>query len=524
MFATADKRRSRLIRSAVIAAVAAGALLLSACSGTSSSKGSADTTLTIASTTTPASLDPATAANGIPSVWYMNLGYEALIERDPDGTAKPGLATKWGYSDDRLTFTIELRKGVKFSDGSDLTADAVAASLNRYLKEGQFSATYLSAVTSITATGPLEVTIKLSAPNPMLPYGLDQGGIAGDIVAPAGLADPKKLGSGTFGAGPYMLDSKATIANSQYVYVQNPHYYDKAKQHWKKIVVKVITDQNSVLSAVRSGQVQVAQGSSSNAAAAKSAGLNVTTGPSGMVGMYIADIDGTITPALKDVRVRQALNYALDRKAITKSVYGEYGTPTDQFVPKGTAGYLASLEEEYPYDPAKAKELLKEAGYADGFSFTLAEQPGTDNGDLLAQAMVAQWKDVGVNVTLKSFPSFSDYVSGLLAKTIPATTLTFNYSVQLTDTGQLVTNPATYNYLGFTDAKANALAAEQRKYDIDSADGKKAAENSETYMVKGAFLVPVAATDALLFSSKKIAGLDFTAYPWPDPTNWKPAD
>ncbi len=523
MFATAMKQRSRFIRTAAIVAATAAALTLAGCSGTSSSS-SASSTLTIATTSTPSSLDPAKAGNGIPLVWYMNLGYGSLIHRDADGTAKPGLATKWGYSADRLTFTMSLRKGVKFSDGSAMTADNVAASLNRYLKEGQFAPTYLSDVTSIVASAPLEITIKLSAPNPNLPYGFDQGGIAGDIIAPAGLADETKLGTQTFGAGPYMLDPKDTITNSSYVFVKNPYYYDKAGQHYSKIVVKVITDQNSVLSAVRSGQVQVAQGSSSNAAAAKSAGLVVTKGLSGMVGMYIADVDGVITPALKDVRVRQALNYALDRKAITKSVYGEFGTPTAQVVPKGTAGYLASLENQYPYDPAKAKALLKEAGYANGFSFDLAEQPGTDNGDLLAQAMVAQWKDIGVNVNLKSFPSFNDYVGALLAKTIPATTLTFNYSTQLTDTSELVTNPATYNYMGFTDAKANALAEAQRKYDIDSPEGKTAAENSETYIAQNAFLTPVAATDALLFSSKKVAGLDFTSYPWPDPTNWKPAN
>ena len=524
MFATADKRRSRLIRTAAIAAVAAGALLLSACSGTTSSSSSASTTLTVASTSGPTSMDPALAGNGIPLVWYMNLGYASLIRRDADGTPKPGLATKWGYSDDRLTFTLQLRKDVKFSDGSKLTADAVVASLQRYQKQGQFAATYLSDVTSIEATGPLEVTIKLSAPNPLLPYGFDQGGIAGDIIAPAGLADTKKLGTATYGAGPYMLDGKSTISNSQYVFVKNPYYYDKSAQHYSKITVKVISDANSVLSAVRSGQVQVAQGSSGNAAAAKSAGLGITSAPAGMVGMYIADIDGNITPALKDVRVRQALNYALDRKAITKSVYGDYGIPTDQFVPKGTAGYLDSLEKQYPYDPAKAKELLKEAGYADGFGFTLAEQPGTDNGDLLAQAMAAQWKEIGVNVTLKSFPSFADYISGVVTKTIPTTTLTFNYSVQLVDTQQLATNPAAYNFLGFNDDKANGLAAEQRKYDIDSPEGKKAAENSETYMVQNAFAVPVASTSAILFSSKKVAGLDFTSYPWPDPTNWKPAN
>ncbi len=95
--------------------------------------------------------------------------------------------------------------------------------------------------------------------------------------------------------------------------------------------------------------------------------------------------------------------------------------------------------------------------------------------------------------------------------------------MQLTDTQQLVTNPALYNYMGFTDQKANDLAEAQRKQDIESPAGKAAAEASETYMVENPFLVPVVSVDALLFAKDGVDGLKFTTYPWPDPTNWKPA-
>jgi hypothetical protein len=95
--------------------------------------------------------------------------------------------------------------------------------------------------------------------------------------------------------------------------------------------------------------------------------------------------------------------------------------------------------------------------------------------------------------------------------------------VQLTDTQQLVTNPALYNYMVFTDKKANDLAEAQRQHDIDSPEGKTAAEASETYMVENAFLVPVVSVDALLFAADGVDGLKFGTYPWPDPTNWKPA-
>jgi ABC-type transport system substrate-binding protein len=369
----------------------------------------------------------------------------------------------------------------------------------------------------------MQVTLKLSTPDPMLPYGLDQDGMAGDVVGPAGLTKLDSLGSTTNGAGQYVIDPKATILNSQYVYVKNPYYWDPAAQKWDKIVIKIISDGNALLSALKTGQVQVAEGAATEAADAEAAGLRILSAPSAMLGMYIGDIDGKIVPALKDVRVRQALNYAIDRKGIVESLYGKYGKPTDQFVPQGIGGYLPKLEDMYPYDPKKAKDLLAEAGFKDGVKFTLVEQPAVSSGDLLAQAMVANWKDIGVDVTLKPTDSFATYVPIMLSQKYPATTLTFQYSVQLTDTQQLVTNPALYNYMGFTDPKANGLADAQRKQNIDSPQGVAAAEASETYMVEGAFLVPVASVDALLFATKGVGGLEFTTYPWTDPTNWTPA-
>jgi peptide/nickel transport system substrate-binding protein len=530
MRSRASQPRRRLVRAIALTAIAVSSIAtLAACtasgssgSGSAGGGGKASTTLTIAATAGPASLDPTTSSNGVPQVWFPNLAYAALIERQPNGTAAPGLATTWKYSADRMSFVMDLRSGVKFSDGSPMTAQDVVNWLQHYKKSGSFTA-WLANVSTITVTGPLQVTLKLSKLDPLLPYGLDQDGMAGDVVGPTGLANPTSLGSSTNGAGPYMLDKANTIANNKYVYVKNPYYWDKSAQHYDQVVVKIITDGNSVLAAMRSGQVQVAEGAATTAPAAKSAGLNIETAPSAMLGVYLADIEGKVTPALKDVRVRQALNYAVNRPAIVKSLYGEYGTPTAQFVPKGVGGYVASLDDQYPYDPAKAKQLLAQAGYPNGFSFTLVEQPAVDSGDLLAQALAANWKSIGVNVTIKTTPSFSAYVTLLLSKKYPTTTLTFQYSVQLVDTQQLVTNPALYNYMGFQDLAGNKLAQDQRAFDIQSPQGVQAAEASEAFMVKNAYLVPVASTDALLFSTKDVAGLTFGTYPWPDPTQWKPA-
>ncbi|WP_180899897.1 ABC transporter substrate-binding protein [Martelella soudanensis] len=480
-------------------------------------------TLTIAASSAPTTLDPTLSANGLPSVWYPNLAYASLIRRAPDGTAQPGLALDWAYSEDRLSFVMNLREGVKFSDGTDLTAEGVVEWLERYKEKGQFTA-WLANVSKIEASGPFQVTLTLSTLDPMLPYGLDQGGMAGAVVSPGGLADPDKLGTATFGAGPYMIDSERTIIESQYVYVKNPHYWNPDAQYWDEVVIKVIPDGNAVLSSLRTGQVQVAEGQATDAEAAEAAGLKIFSAPSAMVGVYLGDIGGNIVPALADVRVRQALNFAIDRAGIAAALYGEYGAPTTQFVPDGIGGYVAELERFYSYDAEKAKALLAEAGYPDGFSFDLLLQPAVPGGDLLGQAMAANWQAVGVDVTLKPSEGFSTYVPMYFSGDYPATTLTFQYSVQLTDTQQLVTSDAVYNFSKFVDEKADSLAVEQRKYDIDTPEGVAAAEASERYMVENAFLVPVASVDALIFASDDVTGLDFTTYPWPDPSNWKPVE
>jgi peptide/nickel transport system substrate-binding protein len=527
MFGSEIGRRTRH-RIFGLAAGATIALAVAACgsSSGSSSGGSgtaeASSTLTIAATTAPLSLDPTLSSNDVPQAWFTNLAYEPLIERQPDGKVTPGLATSWGYSTDRLSFYLNLRKGVRFSDGTQLTAQNVVNWLKRYKAKGELTQ-WMANVTQVTATGPLQVTLKLSSPTPLFEYAFDQDGIAGDVVGSKGLADPSSLGSSTDGAGPYMVDVKDTILNSQYVYVKNPHYYDPSSQHYSKVVVKVISEENSILSAMRDGEVEVAKGSATNAPTAKSDGLRIEASPYAMVGVYIGDMDGKIVPALKNVKVREALSYAVDRIGITKSLYGNYGKATDQAVPEGMIGHVASLEGKFPYDPAKAKQLLAQAGYPNGFNMVLLEQPSIDSGDALAQALVADWKAIGVNVAIKTTPSLSAYATMLLSGKYPLTTFSFPYFSELAEASELINDPGLYNYLGVKDPTALSLIANQNKYDVDSPEGTKAAEASESYMTENDNIIAVSSIDALVFSTNAVSGISFGMYPWSDPVGWKPA-
>jgi peptide/nickel transport system substrate-binding protein len=270
----------------------------------------------------------------------------------------PGLATSWQYiSNDNTQLQLQLRSGVKYSDGSTLSAQNVVDHFEYVLASGgQFAP--LFAGDSFTATGPLTVVVKTPKPNPDLPTLLTQDDVVGGIISPMGLQNKAKLGTQTFGAGPYELDPSATVAGDHYTFVPNPNYYDKGSVHWHKVVVRAITSPQATLNAMQTGQVDFAVGDASTLDAAKRAGLTVTMTPLLWTGVTLADRDGAMSKPLADVRVRQALNYATDRTSIASALFPNGGKATAQLTVPGGYGYDASLDNAYPYDTAKAKQLL----------------------------------------------------------------------------------------------------------------------------------------------------------------------
>src|SRR5262249_44483319 len=185
------------------------------------------------------------------------------------------------------------------------------------------------------------------------------------------LRSPAQLGTRTFGAGPYTLDPAQTVTGDHYTYVPNPRYHDKAAVHWKKVVVRIITDPQSMLNALKTGEVQVGNGDATTIGAARQAGLTIASAPLLWTGVTLADRGGKVARALADVRVRQALNYATDRKAIVNALFPGTGTPTSELtVPRGY-GYDSALTNAYPYDPGKAMQLLAAAGYPHGFTLKI---------------------------------------------------------------------------------------------------------------------------------------------------------
>ena len=491
---------------------------LTGCGGGGGTSSDAGDTLTIAATTMPQSLDPSLNNNGTPKQWSSVLAYEPLILAQPDGTRIGGLAESWEYSDNCTTFTMKLRPGVKFTDGSELTAELVVNNLEHYKQFGNLSGN-LADMENAEATGPLEVTLHLSQPNSLFPYYLDQQGSAGYIIAQAGLDDREKLATQTLGAGPYKLDNSRTVAGSSYVFVANPDFYDQSRVHFKEVILRIFKDDTSLLSAMQSGQVQVAVGSIATRDAAQKAGLTVTTAQAAMFWEMIMDRNGNVVPALGDVRVRQALNYAIDREAIAEGIYFGSAVASDQYLPYGTVGSREGLT--YPYDVDKAKALLAEAGYPDGFSFSIAPVPGIPQGNAVNQAVQAYWAAIGVDATLDTSPDYAAWTNKIDSGEYTSLTAWYEYNPPYWELSEFFGATGSYNPARVINETIDKYLAELAATDMESADYAAAVAKVNGYAVDQALSVPVISGETIMYSAANIEGVNFSSsFPHPNPTEW----
>jgi peptide/nickel transport system substrate-binding protein len=492
----------------VPAAIGIGAVmaLTAACGGTSTSQSAAVSgTLTVAVPAAPPTLDP-TKSNGHAGIFFNELAYEPLILLGSDGSYRPGLASSWAYVGTGNTqFVLTLRQGVTFSDGSALTAQNVVDHFH-YLATSSGQVAPLFAGDTFTATSPTQVTIKTAKPNPDLVYQLTQDVMAGQVISDPGLKNPAALGTKTYGAGPYELSDTQSSSGSQYTYVPNPHYYDKTAQHWKKVVIKIIASPQSTLQSMLNGQVDIAIGDQTTLAEAKQTGLArpSSTITSNVTGVTLADRGGKLSKPLGDKRVRQALNYATDRDAIVKALFPG-NKPTVQMSVPGADGYDAGLEQTYPYDPAKAKALLAQAGYPNGLSFELTTTDANSQS-LFAQALAKQWEAVGVKVKIHDIAQGNAYVAQALGGKTPAFTNNYAILPVATEGPNLFLPNAAYNPSHYSDPVLQDLYNQDIR--TTGAAKKDLDKKIVAHLVNEAWFVPVVAQGLSFYSTKKVTGTD----------------
>ncbi|HVV12632.1 ABC transporter substrate-binding protein [Amycolatopsis sp.] len=339
--------------------------------------------------------------------------YETLVDEDlssPTGVPKivPRLATSWTVSPDATTYTFQLRKGVKFSDGTPFDAQAVQFNVRRFTDPAFEYYDKVSASTMSLVYGDLasfkvldDYTVQYTFKHPFLDF-LHQipnsGNAASGIFSPEAL---KKYGQDGLadhpvGTGPFTFAER--VRGDHTTLVRNQDYWG-ARPHLDKVIFKPIGDDQSRVAALQTGAVDlISRVPPDSVSTLEKGGYSMPENKG--VPQIIYYSYNFANPFLRDKRVRQAIIEAVDRKQLAATIYKGYAEAATSIVNQGNEAYDPSAVD-YPYDPAAAKKLLTDAGYQPGqVKFTiLSDTTGQPTAEYLQQSLQA----IGIDASVQSF-------------------------------------------------------------------------------------------------------------------------
>lgn len=352
----------------------------------------ARTDLTIGMVLEPPHLDPtAGAAAAIRQITYANI-FQGLTRIDRDGKVQPDLAESWTISDGGKVYTFKLHSGVKFQDGTPFSADDVKYTLDRDrgAKSVNSQKQLFAHITSVDVVDPTTVKITLDQPQGSFLYDMGRG----EAVIVSSKSEPTNKEK-PVGTGPFKFDHWAK--GSEITLVKNPDYWGKAP-YLDKVTFRFIPDAAAAVPALLSGDVQAFPNMPAGDALPQIKAdprFKVVIGST--EGETILAINNGRKP-FNNLKVRQAISYALNRKEIIEGASSGYGVPIGSHYSPADPGYL-DLTGKYPYNPDKAKELLKEAGFPNGFKATLKLPPppyAREGGQIIA----AELRKVGIDLQI----------------------------------------------------------------------------------------------------------------------------
>ena len=345
--------------------------------------------------------------------------FEALVKMDEAQRLQPGLAESW-KAVDPTTWEIKLRKGVKWHDGTDFTAEDVVATLNRIPKVPNSPAsfvTYTKPIVAATAVDAHTLRLKTERPHPLVPNDLVSIHIVPKKIADNSKTEDFNSGKAMIGTGPYKFAEY--VAGDRVVLVPNAAYWGK-KPDFGNVRFKMIPNGAARVAALLAGDVALIADlpTADNAKLAKDPRVTVVGAVSNRVIYLHMDSDRDKSPfvtdkagkpldknPLKDVRVRKAISKAIDRDAIASRIMEGQAQTAGQFLPEFFFGTSKKLPPE-KYDPEGAKKLLAEAGYPEGFGLTLhAPNNRYINDEKIAQAVAQYLNRAGIATKLETMPS-----------------------------------------------------------------------------------------------------------------------
>jgi peptide/nickel transport system substrate-binding protein len=339
-----------------------------------------------------------------------DLIYDNLLFQDPESKLHPHLATSYETAPDGLTLTLHLRKGVKFSDGTDFNADAVKLTWDRIL-DPKMRVPLRFAVGMVKECVKIDdYTVALKLKYPFAPLAPE---LSMSLVSPISPAAIEKFGEDVrqnpVGAGPYVL--KEWVKGDRIVMVRNENYWGE-KPTVAKIIWKIVPEDATREAMLRAGQIDVCYKPLPSNVAALKADPKITVKmplDTRTIFMGLNCQKGVTT----NKKVRQAFNYAVDKKAIVKKILFDTAEPMDGPVSPKVFGYF-KMDKQYDYNPEKAKQLLKEAN----FDFSKTVNMRTPQGRYLfdkqvSEAIQAYFQAIGVKAELRTY-DWPTYVAGLL--------------------------------------------------------------------------------------------------------------
>lgn len=411
--------------------------------------------------------------------------YERLTKRDRNLNIVPGLATEWTQTSP-LVWRFKLRPGVKFHDGSTMTADDVVYSINRAKEQTSQINVYAAAVGTPKKIDDLTVEFQLQSFNPIFLQHLDTLWIMSKswseqhkVTRPLDFKNKEEsyTSLNANGTGPFMLVSRAPGVKT--VYKRNPNWWGKFEGNVQEIVFTPISNDATRLAALVSGEIDFVLDPAPRDVPRlrNTQGVKVIDGPENrlvMIGMDQArdtllygKVPGDKNP-FKDQRVRKALYQAIDVETMRTKLMNGLSLPTGGLTPSPLGSYSdPAIETRYPYDVAAARKLMAEAGFADGFEVTM-DCPNNRyiNDEEICLALASMWAQLKVKVKVNAMPRVTFFPK---VEKLDTSVYLYGWGGAITDAETMMTpvlrnrgekGVGFYNYGNFKNDKFDALAAQ----------------------------------------------------------------
>ena len=447
----------------------------------------------------------------------MNLLFDPLVGTTPDGkmSSKHGIAQKWEMSPDALTWTFYLRKGVRFHDGTELTAKDVKFSLDQFAlpdSTSGYADRIRKAIKTVEIKDSYTVVVRCKEPTLFLL------GLISNISGLEGMILPKdyfeKGGAAQFqkrplGSGPYRFHS--AVSGSFIKLEATDRHWREGVPRYKYMTFLIIPEESSRIAMLKTGEADITRVSRERVKEVIDAGLQMITKEEGTVVHLNANMPWT-SPVFSDIRFRKALNLAIDREAIIKHIFGGLAQPVAMYPgPNLFVCGADSTLKPYPYNPQEARRLLKEGGY-EGHEFTMASytRSGCPEYPKVVETVAGYWEKVG----LKPKIFMTEYATWREKEQAHKTqnTVSGQEGTSSPECGEQVGRLVRYFYSKsvWSVAKIPELDA---KFDrmlksLDTSEVNKIMGDIYRYVYDNHLMIPVCVTDDMIATTKRIPKWD----------------